>query len=300
MTRVLLLLCCAFAVYLRPLSAAEPQPLWPASAPGETAPLPPETDTTNESHNRVAGRAVIRLGNVSTPTLTLCKAPKENDTGVTIVVFPGGGYSIVAYDLEGTEVCEWLNAHGINAVLVKYRVPRRPGLQPHTAALQDAQRAVGLVRHRAAELGLDPTRIGALGFSAGGHLVATLSNQYRRRTYPVIDDADRASCRPDFSVLIYPAYLTDKEKQNALVPELSVSKQTPPTFLVMTQDDPVRVENAVYYYLALKRAAVPAELHVYPKGGHGYGLRRTENPATVWPELLVRWLETGGWLESRP
>jgi acetyl esterase/lipase len=171
-------------------------------------------------------------------------------------------------------------------------VPRRAGLEKSTAPLQDAQRAMGILRQRASEFGIDPKRIGALGFSAGGHLTAALSTNYETRTYPRVDDADDVSCRPDFAVLIYPAYLTVKEQHDALAPQLKVTAQTPPTFLTQTEDDGIRVENSIYYYLALKDAKVAAELHVYPKGGHGYGLRPSENNVCSWPERAADWLRS--------
>ena len=281
--------------------AADPKPLhlWPGQAPGDTGSLPPEADLTKTNENFVAGRRLIRLGNVSTPTLTVFKPAPDKDTGAAVLVCPGGGYHILALDLEGTEVCEWLNSIGVTGVLLKYRVPRRPDLAPHAAPLQDAQRAMGIVRHQAKELGIDPKRIGVLGFSAGGHLAATLSNNHTERSYPVVDDADKESSKPDFAVLVYPAYLTQKDKGEALSPELPVSAtNTPPTFVVMTQDDPVRVENAVFYGLALKNAGVPAEVHLYPSGGHGYGLRRTENPVTAWPDRVAEWMRHSGWLKA--
>jgi len=181
-------------------------------------------------------------------------------------------------------------------VLLKYRVPGREGRERYAAALQDAQRAVGLVRQRAQELGVDSRRIGILGFSAGAHLSAALSTQSALRTYPVVDAADAASCRPDFAVLIYPGGL---EKQGGgLRPEVEPAKdRTPPTFIAMAEDDPVRVENALTYYLELKRAGVPAELHLYPTGGHGYGLRRTADDVTTWPDRAADWLKAGGWLK---
>ena len=283
-------------------SAAEPLvfPLWPAAAPGETAVLPPEADVTKPKDNIVGGRPVIRLGNVATPSLTYYRAPVATNTGTTVLVCPGGGYNILALDLEGTEICAWLNSLGVNAALLKYRVPRRAGLEKHAAPLQDAQRALGLLRSRAAELGLDPARLGVLGFSAGGHLAATVSNNHATRTYPALDAADALSCRPDFTVLIYPAYLTVKEKSDAIAPELPVSAtNTAPTFIAMTQDDPVRVETGLYYYLALKNAKVPAELHLYPKGGHGYGLRRTEKDVTSWPDRAADWMKSSGLLSPK-
>ena len=172
------------------------------------------------------------------PTLTIFRPPADKDTGTAVVICPGGGYNILAFDLEGTEIAESFNSIGVTGVVLKYRVPARKGLPRHEPPLQDAQRALGLVRHRARELGIHPDRIGILGFSAGGHLAATLSNNFDKRTYEPIDDADKVSCRPDFNVLIYPAYLVDKDDK--LAPELKVTAKTPRTFIAMTQDDPVR------------------------------------------------------------
>lgn len=276
-----------------------PIPLWPKKVPGETATLPAEADQTKPTDKLIAGRPIIKLGNVSIPTITIYKPDAAKDTGAAVLVCPGGGYSILALDLEGTEVCAWLNSIGVTGVLLKYRVPRRADLPRHVPPLQDAQRALGLVRYRAGELGLDPRRIGILGFSAGGHLAAALSCTYDSRTYDVVDDADKESCRPDFVVLIYPGYLAVKEKNEALPPELSISPtKTPPTFLAMAEDDPVRVENALFYYVALKNAHVPAELHLYPTGGHGYGLRRTADNVTTWPDRVADWMKTAGWLKA--
>ncbi len=281
-------------------TVSKPLPLWPAKAPGETAELPPEADMTKATDRAVAGKPVVRLGNVSSPTITIYSPEPGKANGAAVVVMPGGGYSILAMDLEGTEVCAWFNSIGVTAVLLKYRVPKRGGLEKHAAPLQDAQRAVGLVRSRAAELGIDPKRIGVLGFSAGGHLAAVVSNQHDARTYPVVDDADKVSCRPDFTVLIYPAYLTVKEKNDVIAPELPVGEtNTPPTFIAQTEDDSVRVETGLFYYLALKNAKVPAEMHLYPRGGHGYGLRRTENDVTRWPDRLNDWLKTSGFLQAK-
>jgi acetyl esterase/lipase len=214
-------------------------------------------------------------------------------------VCPGGGYNILAYDLEGTEVCRWLNSVGVTGVLLKYRVPARKGLERHTAALQDVQRAIGIVRSRAGEWKIDPKRVGVLGFSAGGHLAAAVSNNYAERTYPAVDDADKQSCRPDFALLIYPAYLAQKEDLSKLSPEMKVTAQTSPAFLVMTQDDPIKMENVYTYATALKYAKVPAEVHVYATGGHGYGLRPTANPVSHWPQRAAEWLESQGYLKAK-
>lgn len=275
---------------------AAPIPLWPKEAPGEKGGLGEEKDTTGAKGGLVAGKSVIRLGNVSQPTLTIYRPTKDKDTGAAVIICPGGGYNILAYDLEGSEICEWLNSIGVTGVLLKYRVPKRPGLEKHTAALQDAQRAVGLVRSRATEFGLDPKRIGILGFSAGGHLAAAACNNFDKRTYEPVDEADKASCRPDFAFLIYPAYLTVKEQGDKVSPELPITANTPQTFLAMTQDDGVRVESALFYYLALKQAKVPAELHLYPTGGHGYGLRPSTHGVTTWPKRAEEWMATRGLL----
>lgn len=267
------------------LCVAAPQeiPLWPGTAPGEKGDLGPEQDTTKPKDNLIAGRPVIRLGNVSKPTITIYPAK----AGPAVVVFPGGGYNILAMDLEGTEVCEWLNSIGITAVLLKYRVPKRPGIERYAAPLQDAQRALGMVRHRAKDLGVDETKIGVLGFSAGAHLGATLAAQSAKRTYEPIDAADQLNCRPDFLLLIYPGGLVPRDQPDQLTPEVQVTSNSPPAFIVMTQDDPVRPENALLYALAIKKAGVACELHLYPKGGHGYGLRKSNEPVTGWPNLAA-------------
>lgn len=270
--------------------------LWPGTAPGEKGNLGEEKDTTKPTDQMIAGQRVIRLGNVSKPTLSIYPAPAGKNTGAAVLVCPGGGYHILAMDLEGTEVCEWLNSIGVTAALLKYRVPKREGLERHAAPLQDAQRALGLLRSRAKEFGLDSQRIGALGFSAGGHLIAALASSTAQRTYPTVDDADSSSCRPDFNIVIYPGYLVLKDEGDKINPSVQVTTNHPPTFLVMTQDDPVRVENAVLYYLALKQVNVPSELHLYPTGGHGYGLRRGERAVTSWPDRATDWMRSRGLL----
>jgi acetyl esterase/lipase len=274
--------------------------LWPKGAPAEQGGLPEEKDTTKASDGKVAGRSVIRLGNVSKPTLTVYQPAAGQATGTAVLVCPGGAYNILALDLEGTEVCSWLNSLGVTAVLLKYRVPRRAGLEKHAAPLQDAERALGLIRSRAREWGLNPGRIGVLGFSAGGHLAAALSNAQTQRSYEPVDEADRVSCRPDFTVLIYPAYLTVKEEGDKMAPELKISTNTPPAFVAMSQDDPVRVENAVFYALALKKVSVPCELHLYPSGGHGYGLRESKHLVTTWPARAEEWMRSRDLLSRRP
>jgi len=266
-------------------------PLWPDRAPGAQANPPVEADMTTAKDNLVAGRPVIRLGNVSSPTLTIY-APPRNNTGAAVVVFPGGGYNILAIDLEGTEVCDWLNSAGVTCALVKYRVPNTGPYPKSPAALQDAQRGMGIVRAHAAEWHIDPHRIGVLGFSAGAHLAAALSTHFDRRLYDPVDAADSASCRPDFAVIVYPGYLALAEKNFAATVDVPVSAETPPSFIVQAEDDTVHVENAVVYFMALKNAKVPAELHIYAAGGHGYGLRRTALPVTTWPASVITWMHT--------
>lgn len=266
--------------------------LWPGKAPGEMAELPPEGPQPPKPND-----TTIRLGNVSNPTLSVYPAPKDKATGTAVIICPGGGYNILAFNKEGTEVAQWFNSLGVTAFVLKYRVPKRPDRERYEAPLQDVQRAVGMVRHRATEWGIDPQRVGVLGFSAGGHLAAAASTNFAKRTYPAVDAADEVSCRPDFALLIYPAYLVDKE--NKLAAELPVSAETPPTFLAMTEDDGVRVECGLFYYLALKQAKVPAEMHLYATGGHGYGLRPSEHLVSSWPARAADWLKTVGALGPR-
>jgi acetyl esterase/lipase len=270
-------------------------PVWPGAAPpaasGTPASSPAEADMTTAKDNLIAGRPVVRLGNVSVPTLTLY-TPSGKKTGAAVVVFPGGGYNILAIDLEGTEVCDWLNSVGVTCVVLKYRVPNTGPYPKSAAALQDAQRAMGLVREHATEWGIDPKRVGVLGFSAGAHLAAALSTHYDQRLYDPIDAADKLSCRPDFAVIVYPGYLALADKNFAANADINPTADTPPTFIVQAEDDPVHVENALVYFQQLKNAKVPAELHIYAKGGHGYGLRRTELPVTTWPQAVETWLHT--------
>ncbi len=261
-------------------------PIWPGSPPH---PL------------MVAGPASADA--VSVPTMTVY-SPSGRNTGVSIVVFPGGGYQALAMGLEGTEVCDWLNTKGITCVLLKYRVPgvgRHPqsGAYPNSpVALEDAQRTLGLLRLHAAEWRIDPHKIGVLGFSAGGHLVAAVSTNYKHRLYAPIDAADKESCRPDFAVALYPGHMLEHTtKQHQLNPGVPVTRDTPPTFLVQAEDDPVDdVENSLVYYEALQAAGVPVEMHLYAHGGHAFGLRRTQFPITEWPLLVEKWLQTLGML----
>ncbi len=266
-----------------------PLPLWPKGVPGEKAASKPETDTTTSHDGLVAGKPVVRLGNVSEPSLTVYPVPNNENTGAGILVFPGGGYRILAMDLEGTEVCRWLNSIGVTAFLVKYRVPEPPGVPRYAEPLQDAERAISIVRQRAPEWGVRPDRVGVLGFSAGGHLAALLSNT-----------SGAVNVHPNFAVLVYPAYLSLRDEGQQVAPELKVSAETSPTFIVQAEDDHNFVEGTLLYYLALKRAKVPAEMHLFSHGGHGYGLRPTADPVTRWPKLAQGWLASSGWLRQQP
>lgn len=280
--------------------AADPIALWPDTPPGRSETKGEERDTSGPDGRMVAGKPVIRLGDVSRPTITLYPAPKDNNTGAAVLVCPGGGYNILAYDLEGSEVCEWLQSIGVNGVLLKYRVPKPSGESRPIEPLQDAQRAMSLIRANAEDWGIDPERVGVLGFSAGGHLAARLSTNYESRAYESVDAADSHECRPNFAVLVYPAYLYEKDQADAalLSPMLPVDKQTPPMFLTMAFDDGVGAENILRMAMALRRADVPAEVHLYPTGGHGYGLRDSEHQATTWPARCGEWMQASGLLQG--
>ena len=304
-------------------------PIWPGAAPDAQPAAGPETVAT-ENEPLVAFKPWVYVSNVSQPTMTVYP-PEGKNTGAAVVVFPGGGYEILAMDLEGTEVCDWLTRKGITCILLKYRVPgeeRYPKSAPYpksgpypesSMALEDAQRTVGLVRFHAAEWQIDPHKIGVLGFSAGGHLSAAVSNHFEERLYPPVDAADKESCRPDFAVAIYPGHLSlsaaqwdaqqgskkfvvprprhlsISDESLALNPDLRVTRQTSPTFLLQAEDDHVdNVDDSLAYYIALKNAGVPVEMHLYAQGGHAFGLRNTKFPITGWPQLVEVWLRTIG------
>jgi acetyl esterase/lipase len=279
-------------------------PIWPGAVPDAVPGVGMEVSKM-ETEPPVAGRPWVGVGQVSRPTMTVY-SPTGKNNGAAVVVFPGGGYWILAIDLEGTEVCDWLMSKGITCVLLKYRVPGegmfpRSGPYPKSpTALEDAQRTLGLVRFHAAEWHIDPHKIGVLGFSAGGHLVAATSTHFKR-LYPAVDAADKESCRPDFAVAIYPGHLSLAENSIALVPDIRthITTQTPPTFLLQNEDDPIdRVEHSLSYYAALKKAGVPVEMHLYARGGHAFGLRPTQLPVTAWPQLVETWLRTVGMISE--
>jgi acetyl esterase/lipase len=287
--------------FVAPLLAAEPLILnvWPGVPPGETKALPPEADQTKDSDRLIDGRRVSRIGNVATPQLAVYRPAKEKDTGAAVVICPGGGFNILAYDLEGTEVAAWLNSIGVTGIVLKYRVPARDPKQRWVAAVQDAQRAMSLVRRHAAEWGLDSRRIGILGFSAGGTTAAYTSLHLEKRKYAALDEVDATSCRPDFALLIYSGGFVDRgQTVMSLPPGITITKEAPPMFFVHAFDDNVPVQNALLAAAELNRAGGSAEVHVYESGGHGYGLRFVANqPVTSWPKRAEEWLVRRGILQ---
>ena len=281
-------------------------PIWPGTPPD--AQRVPSPESTQAGNSPVAGRPWLQVHNVSRPTMTVY-SPKGKSAGAAVVVFPGGGYQLLAIDLEGTEVCDWLTSRGITCVLLKYRVPNAGpswsqacGCDLDTKSsmpLEDAQRTLGLVRLHAAEWHIDPHKVGVLGFSAGGHLSAAISTHFDRRLYPPVDAADRQSCRPDFAVLLYPGHLWNYKPGRVLNPELPITRNTPPTFIAQAEDDPVdSINHSLVYYVALKDAGVPVEMHLYAHGKHAFGLRRTNLPITRWPQLVETWLATIGMMSE--
>lgn len=274
-------------------------PIWPGAVP-DAQPIEKSEDMQTVTDPLVAGKSWLMVGHVSQPTMTVY-SPKGKNTGVAVVVLPGGGYKILAMDLEGTEVCNWLTSRGITCVLLKYRVPAPKsapnwGAYPESSmALEDTQRTLGLVRFHAADWHIDPHKVGVLGFSAGGHLVAAISTHFKQRLYSSVDAADKESCRPDFGIALYPGHLWIDDKKFELNPNVPVTPQTPPTFLLQAENDHEdNVNDSLVYYIALKNAGVPVEMHLYAEGGHAFGLRPTKFPITAWPQLVETWLGTIG------
>jgi acetyl esterase/lipase len=263
--------------------------LWPNGVPGEA-------DEPGQTKMQPGDDGVLRVTYVGNPTITVYRPPEETGNGCAVVICPGGGYNILAWDKEGTEIAEWLNSIGVTGILLKYRVPRRDPDQPHQAPLQDAQRAIRLARQNAAAWEIDPQRVGILGFSAGGNLTVMAGTHWDVSTYEKVDNADELSCRPDFMVPIYAAYLGAKDNPWVLDPLVRVTNQTPPTFMAVTLDDKYRGAHAALLLVELKKAGVPAELHVYAKGGHGYGLRKSADPVYTWPHRCAEWMRSSGLL----
>ena len=269
-------------------------PIWPSGVPDE-----PGNIRERKKDGEMGKDGTFRIPFVDTPTITWYPAPRDTANGACVVVCPGGGYNILAWNLEGTEVAEWLNTIGVSAAVLKYRVPRRDKKNPHPWPLQDVQRAIRLVRSQADTRKIDPTRIGLLGFSAGGHLAVMAGTHWNERSYVQVDDADKASARPDFLIPIYPAYLNDKEQPGKLSSLVHVTKETPPAFIAITHDDADRALYAALFYAALKQNEVSGEIHIYSKGGHGYGLRPSDHPVHTWPQRCAEWLKTAGFLDKK-
>lgn len=283
-----------FIAFLPMPALAEPQAplaLWPAGVPGEAdLELPDESITLKGPHQ------IEIMSNVSTPQLTWY--PAENPNGTAVIVCPGGGYNILAYSHEGTEVCEWLNSLGVSAALLKYRVPRREGRPFHEAPLEDVHRAIGMIRNRADEWKVDPEKVGILGFSAGGNLAAKAITFNGERTYETDPKLDHENVVPDFGVLIYAAYLLEENNPDNLDPDIKVTGKTPPTFLAVAHDDRRFVEGSARFYIEMFRNERPCELHIFQKGGHGFGFDKTDEEVRQWPALAGKWMETMGWFSA--
>ena len=262
--------------------------------PAWNAPTEPETDTTKPDANKVAGKRVIRLGNVAKPELHLFPATGDDCADTTVVIAPGGGYSILAWDLEGTEVAQWLNSIGVSAAVLKYRVPTRSEAQNWLPAVQDIQRSISLIRSGAMKE-LPAKQIGVLGFSAGGNAAAR-SATAPKRFYDASDSSDEASFLPDFGVLVYPAWLVQKDDASKLIDDLKVTSATPPMFFAHARDDRVTCMSSVTLFAQLQRHNIAASLHVFADGGHGFGLRPNGTSEDRWPLLCESWMRSQGWL----
>lgn len=294
----LLLFSCLFTTLL---AATEPSlvvDLWPGKPAGDNA----ESIGPEKFRDPIKGSNAKKwLTNVTRPTLTLFRPAKEMDTGAAVLICPGGGYHNLAWDLEGEEVAAWLNSLGVTGIILKYRCPRRPGDPPRVPApgpLKDAQRAISLVRSRTKEWGIKPDRLGMVGFSAGGHLVGSAATNFGARTYTPVDDVDKVSCRPDFGIMAYSGYFFPPETQK-LSPTVKAVPDAPPLFFVHAADDPVsEVEHSIMFHLALKKAGVRSELHIYASGGHGFGVRQDGGPCSGWTRECESWLRNQGFLKK--
>lgn len=294
MRTCILLLCWSLASVV----LADEKPvlkLWPNGLPAGATELPAKSIEQLQ-----AKQQPDRVTYVAEPSLTVYQAPEDKANGCGVVIAPGGGYYILAWEKEGLELAEWFNSLGVTAFVLKYRVPRRNPEKPHLEPLQDAQRAMRLVRAKAEDFKVDPKRIGMLGFSAGGHLTAMTGMHFVTPSYEAKDRIDQQSCRPDFMCPIYAAYLGENYQDNeaSLGSLVQVTKQTPPTFLAVTSDDKMRGAQAALFYVELRKADVPAELHIYTHGGHGYGIRPTEHPVSTWHDRCEEWLKSMGFLKK--
>jgi len=259
--------------------------VWEGTPPGEKEALAP--------HVRSGGR----VRKVTQPDVTVYLPPKGKANGTAVLVCPGGGYGILAEDHEGIQVAKWLNENGVTAFLLRYRVPCRPGLPKHLAALQDAQRALSLIRSKAGAFGIKEDKIGILGFSAGGHLTLMTSTCFKKRAYPAKDEVDKISCRPDFAIPVYPAYIVDKES-GELVDEVQITQETPPMFFAHAGDDVWSAAGSALLYAKLRQLKSPSELHVWAKGGHGFGMNKRGEPSDQWPQHAAAWMKRIGIIEG--
>ena len=295
MTRRLVTIGLLLASVCRSTIAAEPVKvidIWQGMPPGESADIGPEVIQPAKADENPP---TIRITNISKPTLSVYLSPNEKRNGTSVIICPGGGFNILAWNKEGTEVAEWFNSIGVTAFALKYRCPTGNRSPNWLAPAQDAQRAVSLVRSRASEFNIDPSRVGLLGFSAGGMAAGAATIKHATRLYDGSDDVDKISCRPDFAVLVYPAYFVDKEGQ--LKPEFVIDKATPPMFFAHAFNDGVTCESSVRLFLELKKSGVPSELHVYSTGGHGFGLRPSADAVSTWPKRCEEWLASRGLLK---
>ncbi len=279
--------------------------LWPGKAPGETGTIGAEKIVMSPRLTRKeveVTEPTRMVTNVTKPTLTIYRPDKDKDTGTAVLICPGGGYWNLYWQLEGEEVATWLNSLGVTGIILKYRVPRRPDDtkgEPARRPLQDSQRAVSLVRSKAKEWGIDPKHIGIVGFSAGGHLSVVTATTFPKRTYEASDDIDKVSCRPDFAIVVYPGYLKAKDKDE-LASSISIPRDTPPIFLAHGGDDIISEPNhSVVMYLALKRAGIPAELHIYARAAHDFGVRQSDQPCSTWTQSCADWMRHQGVLKPR-
>jgi len=281
-------------------------PVWPGKVPGDVGISGEEKFIeliVSGKPYEVGGKPTKWLTNVTRPTLTVYRPAQEKNTGLAMLICPGGGYHNLGWDVEGEEVAGWLRSIGVTGIILKYRCPRRPGDvkgEPPLGPLMDAQRAVSLMRSKAKEWGIDPGKIGMVGFSAGGHLVGATATNFEKRTYEPIDDIDKVSCRPDFAIMLYSGYLKVKDKDE-LSATIGRAAGTPPLFLVHASDDPIsEADHSVAMYLAMKRLGVPAELHIYASGGHGFAVRQIARPCATWTDRCVDWLRSQGFFTPAP
>jgi acetyl esterase/lipase len=319
MKRSAIVLCWLIWLFLAELSpAGDPVvvDLWPGKPPGDVGIAGEEKFFELKVGGKpytVGGKATKWLTNVTKPTLMIYRPPltqpsphSGENSRPAMLICPGGGYHNLGWDVEGEEVAAWLNSLGITGIILKYRCPRRPGDVkgvPPLGPLKDAQRAVSLVRGRAKEWGIDPAKIGMVGFSAGGHLVGATATNFEKRTYEPIDDIDKTSCRPDFAIMLYSGYfnpkLDNKESKDELAPTIQVTSAAPPMFLVHATDDPIsNVEHSIAMYVAMKRAGVSTEMHIYATGGHGFAVRKVGEPCETWTDRCTDWLRKQRFLEA--